>query len=973
MKVASAAIVQAESSRVASGQGSASQHGRNDSFAQMFRRSICKLQGDSASPPSPPEATHETIADATSLAMPSVEPAAGVLPSASSAHEGSTPVVSVLLASAASASVGGLTASAAAYARAGVRLAAGGDGAGNPTAAGAQQRAATTLGSADVAKQDANHRPIDPEPARAGQGPSRGLAERQEVGISQPSPEATATNAKQAAQGLNSRTTHSGPTEDMSPRGADIAGRPHPTEKPNEDSRENAVAVRAVIDPRESTAEQSIPEGKGTSPARPVVLPIPAATPARAAEAENDSKVQPSGSAQASVKAALHLTNAELGSGGGATHHNPTLAYGASVAHSAALGGATAATTTVCVPAARVPAPVTAATTTTAAVTPAAESRATREGTPVSQAFVAVVPSWAPATTTATATPAATPRAVESRVTREGTPVSHALEAATSTPAATPATTTVMESRGTSDSAHLAHAIATAAPPDTAAATLPKPSTRAVEVRATSDSARLAYAGGAVLAHLSATAETASVPAPATVAAETAPAVPTAKTDGARANSAFAMRPASSRARTESLRPADAAVQREAAPVPTPAVSSRTPAGTRETRAAGKPSLGGTTSAHAGPTSSAANTSVATASSAAPAGNIVLPAAPTPPPATGEPSSLPKVAPGTRDPSVASSGVPAPAAVPPPHPVKPAAGATPISAASNPPAAALAAEPRVPVATASSSPTQPSDPGGTPSPEKRERARERTDSASAEPTPPMAAPVTAPNSAAPSSHAHHASPATVASVPEDVRAPRTEGKESGNRIAPQASPPSQLAHDVAQNGARAEAQVTASPPPIQAAVTPSAHAPTSNISATAALADPRGAAHLPAHAAPLAAQIARDEGLNMTVLPHAAHMAIESPEGDLALHMRVREGSAEITMGGSMAHLFEARAPEARAALASEGLALGRFDSGQPGGGQHGQPAPETPERADEPPAPYRPNQGASPPTPAQGRIHVTA
>jgi hypothetical protein len=112
----------------------------------------------------------------------------------------------------------------------------------------------------------------------------------------------------------------------------------------------------------------------------------------------------------------------------------------------------------------------------------------------------------------------------------------------------------------------------------------------------------------------------------------------------------------------------------------------------------------------------------------------------------------------------------------------------------------------------------------------------------------------------------------------------------------------------------------------------------------------------------------------MTVLPHAAHMAIESPDGDLDLHMRVRQGSAEITVGGSMAHLFEARAPEARAALAGEGLALGRFDSGQQGGGQQNQPTPEIPEAAGEVPTAYRPHQSAPlPDAPADGRIHVTA
>jgi hypothetical protein len=138
--------------------------------------------------------------------------------------------------------------------------------------------------------------------------------------------------------------------------------------------------------------------------------------------------------------------------------------------------------------------------------------------------------------------------------------------------------------------------------------------------------------------------------------------------------------------------------------------------------------------------------------------------------------------------------------------------------------------------------------------------------------------------------------------------------------------------------------------------------------------DVRAAARLPVHAAPLTAQAARDDGLSMNVLPHAAHMAIESPDGDLALHLRIREGSAEISVAGSMAHLFDTRAPEARAALAGEGLALGRFDSGQQGGGQQNQPAPEASEAPSESPAAYRPHQTAPvPAAPGDGRIHVTA
>jgi hypothetical protein len=108
-------------------------------------------------------------------------------------------------------------------------------------------------------------------------------------------------------------------------------------------------------------------------------------------------------------------------------------------------------------------------------------------------------------------------------------------------------------------------------------------------------------------------------------------------------------------------------------------------------------------------------------------------------------------------------------------------------------------------------------------------------------------------------------------------------------------------------------------------------------------------------------------------MPHSAHMAIESPDGDLALHLRVRDGRAEISMAGSMAPLFQTHAPEARAALASEGLSLGRFDLGQQNNGQQGQSAPETPDHASEPPSPYRNQPGTAAPTAADGRIHVTA
>jgi hypothetical protein len=210
-----------------------------------------------------------------------------------------------------------------------------------------------------------------------------------------------------------------------------------------------------------------------------------------------------------------------------------------------------------------------------------------------------------------------------------------------------------------------------------------------------------------------------------------------------------------------------------------------------------------------------------------------------------------------------------------------------------------------------------------------------------------------------------------AAVADHSRLPQTsEGKQTGQAL--HASLPDQSTPG--QTRLHAEAQMTPPTPQVPPQFTLPVHAPAASGPTSAAAADPRLAAHLPAHASTLAAQVAQNDGLSMTVGPNAARMAIESPDGDLDLRMRVHHGSAEITVGGSMAPLFHARAPEARAALASEGLALGNFDSGQPGGGQQGQPAPEYSEVAGEVPAPYRPHQGVPlPATPTDGRIHVTA
>jgi hypothetical protein len=273
--------------------------------------------------------------------------------------------------------------------------------------------------------------------------------------------------------------------------------------------------------------------------------------------------------------------------------------------------------------------------------------------------------------------------------------------------------------------------------------------------------------------------------------------------------------------------------------------------------------------------------------------------------------------------------------------------------------------------------------------EERQRARDSADGLSAEPddssraafvaapnaTSPPLATFIAPNSAAPSSHIHDLRSAEKPSPAAQVQTPPTSDiKQTRDHAAAAAPAPTQVAREFNQNGLRAEAQAATTLPQAAPQVPLPVHTAATIAATSAAASDLRAVAHLPAQAAPLAAQAARDDGLSMTLLPHAAHMAIESPDGDLALHMRVRQGSAEITVGGSMAHLFDARGPEARAALAGEGLALGRFDSGQQSGGQQNQPAPELPEATGESPAAYRPHQTAPlPDAPSDGRIHVTA
>jgi hypothetical protein len=97
-------------------------------------------------------------------------------------------------------------------------------------------------------------------------------------------------------------------------------------------------------------------------------------------------------------------------------------------------------------------------------------------------------------------------------------------------------------------------------------------------------------------------------------------------------------------------------------------------------------------------------------------------------------------------------------------------------------------------------------------------------------------------------------------------------------------------------------------------------------------------AFAPQAAAPIVAQAAEDAGLSVTILPQSARLSVESSEGDLALHLRIKDGNAEVSIGGSLAPMFEQRSAEVQSVLAGEGLSLGRFDTSD--NNRQGQQAP---------------------------------
>jgi hypothetical protein len=130
-------------------------------------------------------------------------------------------------------------------------------------------------------------------------------------------------------------------------------------------------------------------------------------------------------------------------------------------------------------------------------------------------------------------------------------------------------------------------------------------------------------------------------------------------------------------------------------------------------------------------------------------------------------------------------------------------------------------------------------------------------------------------------------------------------------------------------------------------------------------------------AASIYQRAAEDSGLAVTVLPHVAHLSLSSDDGNLSLHVRVRDGNADVNVGGSMAPIFESKAPEMRTVLAHQGLGLGSFAADHHGQGQHSQqhPEPAAAEVHHAHPAPSTRTRATAVESAAtdEGRIHITA
>ena len=243
---------------------------------------------------------------------------------------------------------------------------------------------------------------------------------------------------------------------------------------------------------------------------------------------------------------------------------------------------------------------------------------------------------------------------------------------------------------------------------------------------------------------------------------------------------------------------------------------------------------------------------------------------------------------------------------------------------------------------------------------------------SAQPRTAMAEPNRAPGAPAvcwihAGSQASPATSRTPAVGAHALHAPKAEKVRDGGR-----EEPSNQARPAADRHAQAPGRAESPAPQDK----PASHGPI----ATAPMAEqapvPLEAARppLPALVSPLLSEAAQDASLRLGVLTRAAHLSLHvDGAGDLALHVRVRDGTAEIRVDGAAAPLLNGHVPELRAALASEGLQLGQFDLPR----EQQRNGAEAPEPSERPQRPLTPEpgaaDGAAAPVSSRSGVHVRA
>ena len=89
---------------------------------------------------------------------------------------------------------------------------------------------------------------------------------------------------------------------------------------------------------------------------------------------------------------------------------------------------------------------------------------------------------------------------------------------------------------------------------------------------------------------------------------------------------------------------------------------------------------------------------------------------------------------------------------------------------------------------------------------------------------------------------------------------------------------------------------------------------------------------MPAAAASLMNMAEEDPSLHAAALGKSAHIRLDAgTDGELALHMVVKDGVVDMRVDGAAARTLDIRPDEVRTALAGEGIPLGRFETGNAG------------------------------------------